>query len=66
MTLQKELAEMKRTHEETTKRNEDEIRSLGKENQKMKKLVDGGLSVDPTNQVGMSFATTGPYLGNGW
>ena len=57
MALQKELAEMKKVHEETTRRNEGEIRHLRKENQEMKKLVEGGPSVDPTNQVGRSFAT---------
>jgi len=57
MALQRELVKMKRTHEETTKRNEDKIRNLRKENQEMKKLVEGGSSVDPTNQVGRSFAT---------
>jgi len=40
---------MKMVHEEATRRNEDEIRNLRKENQKMKKLV-------LTNQVGRSFA----------
>ena len=49
---------MKRMHEETTKRNEDEIKNLKKENQEMKKLVEGGPSVDPTNQVDRSFTTT--------
>jgi len=49
MTLHKELAEMKTTHEKTTKKNEDEMRNLMRENQEMKKLVEGGPSVDPTN-----------------
>jgi len=57
IALQKELAEMKRVHEEATRKNEDEIRNLRKENQETKKLVERGPSVDPTNQVGRSFAT---------
>jgi len=56
MALQIELAEMKKAHEETTKKNEEKIRNLRKENKEMKKLVEGGSSVDPTNQVGRSLA----------
>jgi len=57
ITLQKELAEIKKVHEEETKKNEEEIKNLRKENQEMKKLVEGGSSLAPTNQVGRSFAT---------
>ena len=49
MALQKELAEMKKTHEEATKMNEEEINNLRKENQEMKKLMEGGSSLAPTN-----------------
>jgi len=42
MALQKELAEMKRVHEEATRKNKDEITNLQKENQV-------GLNLDPTN-----------------
>jgi len=48
---------MKKAHEEATKKNEEEIKNLRKENQEMKKLVEGGPSLAPTNQVGRSFAT---------
>ena len=59
---QKELAEMKKAHEEATKKNEEEIKNLRKENQEMKKLVQGGPSLAPTNQVSRFFATAvGPY-----
>jgi len=48
LALQKELIEMK---------NEEEIKNLRKENQEIKKLVEGGPSLVPMNQVGRSFAT---------
>jgi len=48
---------MKKAHEEATRKNEEEIRTLQEENKEMKKLVDGGPSLVPTNQVGRSFAT---------
>ena len=57
LALQRELVEMKNAHEEATKKNEWEIRNLREENGEMKKLVDGGPSLVPTNQVGRSFAT---------
>jgi len=57
LALQKELAEMKKAHEEATRKNEEEIKNLREENKKVKKLVDGGLSLVPTNQVGRFFAT---------
>jgi len=57
LALQKELTEMKKAHEDGTRKNEEEIKNLRKENQEMKKLVEGGPSSTPTNQVGRSFAT---------
>ena len=63
LALQRELAEMKKAHEEATKKNEEEIRNLRVENREMKKLVDERPSLVPTNQVGRSFATTaGPQV----
>ena len=62
LALQKELSEMKRAHEEATRKNKEEIKNLRKENQEMKKLVEGGPSLAPTNQVGRSFTTAaGPH-----
>jgi len=59
--LQRELAEMKKVYEEATRKNEEEIRNLREENREMKKLVNGGSSLVPTNQVSRTFATaTGP------
>jgi len=58
LALQRELSEMKKAHEEATRKNEEEIRNLREDNREMKKLVDGGPSLVPTNQVGRSFATT--------
>jgi len=49
ISLQKELAEMKKAHKETTKKNEEEIKNLRKDYQEMKKLVEGGLSLGLTN-----------------
>jgi len=57
VALQKELAEMKGKHEETTRKNEEEIKSLRKENQEMKRMVEGGPSGGLTNVVGRSFFT---------
>ena len=57
MALQKELAEMKKAHEEAAKKNEEEIKSLQEENRRMKKLVEGVLSLAMTNQAGKSYAT---------
>ena len=58
MSLQKEMAEMKRTNKETKKKNEDEILALWKENEEMRrKFVEGGPSTGSTNLVGRSFTT---------
>ena len=58
MSLQKEMAEMKRRNEETKRENEDEILALQKENEEMKrKFVDGGPSAGSTNLVGRSFTS---------
>jgi len=56
LALQKELTEMKKAHEEETRKNKEEIKNFRKENQEMKKLVKGGPSLVPTNQVGRFFA----------
>jgi len=41
LALQKELAEMKKAHEEAAKKNEEEIKNLQEENRRMKRLVEG-------------------------
>jgi len=41
IALQKELAEMKKAHEEPAKRNEEEIKNLQEENRRMKRLSKG-------------------------
>jgi len=54
--------EMKRRNEETKRKNEDDILTLRKENEEVKrKFVEVGSSVEPTNPVGRSF-TTPPAL----
>jgi len=58
MSLQREMAEMKRRNEKITRKNEDEILALRKENEEIKrKFVEGGLSAGPTNLVRRSFTT---------
>jgi len=57
IALQKELAEMKKAHEEAAKKNEEEIKNLQEENRRMKKLVEGVPSLAMTNQAGKSYAT---------
>ncbi|XP_068486801.1 uncharacterized protein [Phaseolus vulgaris] len=57
MALQRELAEMKKAHEEAAKKNEEEIKNLQEENKRMKKLVEGVPSLAMTNQAGRSHAT---------
>jgi len=57
MALQKELAEMKKAHEEAAKKNEEEIKNHQEENKRMKKLVEGVPSLAMTNQAGKSYAT---------
>jgi len=57
LALQKELEEMKKAHEKATRKNDEEIRSLREENIEMRKLMDGGPSIVPTNQIGRSSAT---------
>jgi len=58
MSLQREMVEMKRRNEEITRKNEEEILALRKENEEMKmKFVEGGPSVGLTNLVGRSFTT---------
>jgi len=58
LALLKELAKMKKSHEEVAKKNEEEIKNLQEENRRMKKLVDGVASLILTNQDGKSYATT--------
>jgi len=55
LSLQKEMAEMKRKTEETTQKNEQELQVLYRKNEDMKKkLGEGGPSAVPTNVVGRS------------
>ena len=56
MALQKEMAKMKRSHEESTRKSEEEMRNLKGENEEMKRLVDQQFG-RPTNVVERSFAT---------
>ena len=54
---------MKKAHEEATRKNEEEIKNLREQNREMKKLVEGGPSLVPTNQVGRSFTmAVGPQI----
>ena len=53
IALRKEMAEMKRKHEQ----NEEELKNLWKENAEMKRHIEGSLSAGPTNMVGGSSAT---------
>jgi len=58
MSLQREIAEMKRRNEEVTQKKEDEILTLQKENEEMRrKLGEGEPSIGPTNFVDRSFTT---------
>jgi len=57
IALQKDLAEMKKAHEEAAKKNEEEIKNLQEENRRMKKLVEGVPSLAMTNQADKSYAT---------
>jgi len=55
------MVEIKRRNEETKRKNEDEILTLQKENEGMKKFVKEGPSIGPTHPTGRSFTTpTGP------
>ncbi|KAK7373271.1 hypothetical protein VNO80_06671 [Phaseolus coccineus] len=58
MALQKELVKMRRKHEETAMKNEEEIMTFRKENEEIKKLVEEGPFIGPINLVGRSFTTT--------
>jgi len=58
MSLQKEMAKMKKRNEEITRINEEEIPTLQRKNEEMKrKFVEGGPSVEPTNLISRSFTT---------
>jgi len=58
LSLQREMAEMKRKTEETAQKNEQELQVLCRENEDMKKkLGEGGPSVVPTNVVGRSYTS---------
>ena len=53
MSLQKGMTKMKRRNEEVTRKNEEEIQALQRENEDMKKkLVERGPSIVSTNLVG--------------
>jgi len=59
LSLQREMAEMKRKTEETAQKNEQELQVLRRENEEMKKkLGEGGPSVIPTNVVGRSYTSS--------
>jgi len=58
LSLQREMAEMRRKTEEAAKKNEQELQVLRMENEEMKKkLGEGGPSVIPTNVVGKSYTS---------
>jgi len=55
LSLQREMAELRRRNEEVSRKNKQEIEALRKENRDMKKkLVEGGPSIVPINLVGKS------------
>jgi len=58
LSLQREMAKMKRRTEEVVHQNEKERQTLQRENEEMKKkLMEGGPSTRPTNVVGRSLHT---------
>ena len=58
LSMQTEMAEMKRKIEEVTQKNEQEIQDLRKENEEMKKkLLEGGPSIGPSNLVGRFYTS---------
>ena len=58
LSLQREMAEMKRKTEEAGKKNKQEMQALKKENEEMKKkLMEGGQSAGPTNVVGRPYTS---------
>ena len=58
LSLQREMAKMKRRAEEAAQKNEQELQVLRRENDEMKKkLGEGGPSVLPTNVVGKSYTS---------
>jgi len=55
LSLQKEMVELRRRNEEVSRKNEQEIQALCRENEDMKrKLIEEGPSIVPTNLVGKS------------
>jgi len=62
LSLQREMAEMKRRTEDVVQKNEQEMQALRRENEEMKKkLMEGGPSARPTNVLGRSY-TSPPNL----
>ena len=58
LSLQREMAEMRRRTEEAAQKNEQELQVLRRENEEMKKkLGKGGPSVISTNVVGKSYTS---------
>ena len=51
LSLQREMAEMRKKAEEATQKNKQELQVLRRENEEMKKLGEGGPSFIPTNVV---------------
>jgi len=55
LSQQREMVELRRRNEELSRKNEQEIEVFCRENKDMKnKLMEGGLSIMPTNLVGKS------------
>ena len=58
LSLQREMAEMRRKTEEAAQKNEQELQVLRRENEEMrKKMGEGGPSVIPTNVVDKSYTS---------
>jgi len=58
LSLQREMAEMKRKNEKVMRKNEQEMQALRTENEEMKKkLVEEGPSVGPTNVFDRSYTS---------
>jgi len=59
LSLQREMAEIRRKTEETAQKNDQELQVLCRENEEMKKKRgEGGPSIIPTNVVGKSYTSS--------
>jgi len=61
LSLQREMAKLRRRNKEVSRKNEKEIQALRRDNEDMKrKLIEGGPSIVPTNLVGKSVTSPQP------